>query len=387
MGSRPPGILLLLTLLGFGSLYTPQPLLPALSLAFGIGVDQASLLITLTLLPLGVAPLAYGYLLEGVPARPMLGVATLGLALCQTGLALADAWWHLLALRALEGLFLPALFTALMTLCAASARPGQTRQAMAWYVATSILGGFGGRAISGFLGEYWHWRAAFALWALGLVVALLATRRLGETGPGRFSRPHPRVFGQILGQARFRYAYLSIFCVFCVFAGLLNVLPFRLRDLVPDLGSGAIGLAYTGYLVGIAVTLGGQGLARRLGSQPRALGLGGALYGASLLVFALAQPTAVYLGMLAFCAGMFLIHGLLSGQVNHWATESRGVVNGLYLAAYYLGGSLGSWLAPLIYREWGWEALLILLGGLVLGAALSLGRMLTRAAPDEETQS
>lgn len=376
MHARPHHALLLLTLAGFGSLYTPQPLLPELAQVFGVEAAEVSLLISVAMLPLAVAPLVYGYLLEGVPVQRMLIAATLGLALCQTGLALSEAWWQLVLLRAIEGMLLPALFTALMTAISSEAPSGRVREAMAWYIATSILGGFGGRAMSGLLAEAMGWRAAFALWAIGVFAALWVSLRHPVRAKGHFERPHPRVFREILSHAPYRFAYQAIFFVFFVFAGFLNVLPFRLRDLSPDLGSGVIGLAYTGYLIGVAMALGGQTLSRWIGSERGLLQLGAVVYLLGIGSFLPAVETALYLGMLAFCGGMFLIHGRLSGHVNHLAERYRGIVNGLYISVYYFGGSLGAWLVPWFYGTWGWTSMLALLAVSVVVAAINLGAML-----------
>jgi YNFM family putative membrane transporter len=175
--SSPLGILLL-TVFGFSTLYAPQPLLPVLAEAFGRGPTEASLLITLAMLPLACAPLVYGYLLVSVPARPMLAGAALLLALCQLGLALADTWWLMLALRLMIGLCLPALVTALMTFVAASATAETLRQSLAWYIAATILGGFAGRALSGLVASVWDWRVALGIWAPALLVMGLWTLRL-----------------------------------------------------------------------------------------------------------------------------------------------------------------------------------------------------------------
>jgi MFS transporter, YNFM family, putative membrane transport protein len=381
MHARPHYALLLLTLAGFGSLYTPQPLLPDLAAVFDLGEAQVSLLISIAMLPLAIAPLAYGYLLEGVPVQRMLVAATLGLALCQTGLSLATEWWQLVALRGTEGLLLPALFTALMTAISSEAPQGRVREAMAWYIATTILGGFGGRALSGLLAEGFGWRAAFAIWAGCVVLALWISLRHPVRASGHFDRPHPRIFREIMALAPYRFAYQAIFFVFFVFAGFLNVLPFRLRDLAPELGSGLIGLAYTGYLIGVAVTLGGAWLSRRAGSEARLMSLGIGFYLAALLCFTPPAELALFLGMPVFCAGMFLIHGRLSGHVNQLADRYRGIVNGIYIAVYYFGGSLGSWLVPLAYKVWGWHAMLLLLATGMLAAALSLGGMLRAGHP------
>jgi hypothetical protein len=54
------------------------------------------------------APLVYGYLLVSVPARAHVGGARpCCWPLCQLGLALADTWWLMLALRLMIGLCLP----------------------------------------------------------------------------------------------------------------------------------------------------------------------------------------------------------------------------------------------------------------------------------------
>lgn len=51
------------------ALYTPQPLLPVLATEFGVGEARASLLISVAMLPLAIAPIAYGFLLQRVSAR------------------------------------------------------------------------------------------------------------------------------------------------------------------------------------------------------------------------------------------------------------------------------------------------------------------------------
>lgn len=376
MVHRPPVAVLLTTVLGFGCLYVPQPLLPVIAADFGVSAQSASLLITLALLPLAVAPLLYGYVLEGVAAATMMRSACAVLALATLGSALAQHWWQLLALRVLVGLALPALFTSLMTFVSQSARQGHVREAMAWYIAATILGGFLGRAVSGVLEDLAGWSVAFGFWALGLLLAQIPMARLPAQGESHFGRIRAAVLPQLLGDPRFAFAYLAILCVFFVFAGFLNVLPFRLTELSPGLGSTAVGLAYGGYLIGIVLALGGQRLAGWLGSEGRTLGAGLALYATGLACFALPAAAALYAGMFAFCAGMFLVHGRLSGHVNQMASRHRGMVNGFYIAAYYLGGSLGSWATPALQRNLGWGPLLGVLALVMAVAAGSLFRLM-----------
>lgn len=380
--ARPPLSILLLTVLGFCVLYAPQPLLPLLAGTFSRSPADASLLITVTLLPLAIAPLGYGYLLEGVPARRMMVAATTSLAICQAGMALVGEWWSLLVLRAIEGLTLPALLTALMTFVAGGATRPSVRQALAWYVSATIVGGFLGRALSGLVATHSDWRVAMGVWAPLLVITALSAQRLPITDRNHYAKISPRVFREVLGFPGLPYAYLAILCVFFIFAGLLNLLPFRLTALDPTVSATGIGMAYAGYLSGVAASLGAQPIRRRLRSEGQALGLGLAVYGGGLLLFAPASLAGHTLAMFLLCAGMFLVHTRLSGQVNQLTTRHRGVVNGVYIAAYYLGGSLGTWLPAMLYRQWGWEVCLAGFGTALVLAAWCVARFVRIARLD-----
>ncbi|MFO7597743.1 MAG: MFS transporter, partial [Desulfocurvibacter africanus] len=59
------------------SLYAPQPIQRVLAAHFGVGLQTSALFITVALLPLSIAPLAYGLLLERIQARRMLMVSVL----------------------------------------------------------------------------------------------------------------------------------------------------------------------------------------------------------------------------------------------------------------------------------------------------------------------
>lgn len=232
--SRPPVSILLLTVFGFCSLYAPQPLLPVLAEEFGRSPAQVSLLITVTMLPLAFAPILYGYVLEAIPARRMLVTAALTLAFCQAGLSVADAWWMLILLRISEGLALPALFTALMTFVANSVPENQVRHAIAWYISATIVGGFSGRAISGVIAELWNWRVALGIWTPALLLMALTVSRMPASQQTRFARITPDVFRQVLRIPGIGLSYLTILCIFFVFAAALNVLPFRMAAVNPE---------------------------------------------------------------------------------------------------------------------------------------------------------
>jgi YNFM family putative membrane transporter len=102
--------------------------------------------------------------------------------------------------------------------------------------------------------------------------------------------------------------------------------------------------------------------------------------GLALLILALSGtiiPDLALTFVFAFlmCAAFFLVHSLLAAFLNHHATNSRGVVNGLYLSFYYSGGALGGWLPGYIYRDSGWDSYVCVLIALLVLAFCWLWRM------------
>jgi EmrB/QacA subfamily drug resistance transporter len=107
------------------------------------------------------------------------------------GLATSQAW--LLAARALQGVGGAIVAPAALSLITTNFPEGPPRnRAMGVYAAMSIAGGAVGLLVGGLLTSYASWRwVLFVNVPIGIVVALLAPRALGESTrhPGRFDLP------------------------------------------------------------------------------------------------------------------------------------------------------------------------------------------------------
>jgi YNFM family putative membrane transporter len=79
---------------------------------------------------------------------------------------------------------------------------------------------------------------------------------------------------------------------------------------------------------------------------------------------------------------MFTLHSVLSAFLNHLETERKGLINGLYVSAYYCGGAMGSYLPGFIYQGVGWSAFIAFL--LLLLAMLTALSLMLRHAPGPE---
>ena len=79
---------LLATSLSFMVLYLPQPLLPLLAREFAVSDASSWLLMSVPMLPLGLAPIFYGYLMQGIAVHQVLRASVSALAISTLALAL-----------------------------------------------------------------------------------------------------------------------------------------------------------------------------------------------------------------------------------------------------------------------------------------------------------
>jgi len=367
-------LVILTTILTLSALYAPQPLLPVLAREFAVSRDAAAFLTTIAMLPLSLAPLVYGYVLQAVPPRRLLRAGVLLLAVSEVVLAAAGSYPLLVVLRLCQGLLIPALLTALMTYVSQVSSGATVQRAMGIYVAATILGGFLGRLVSGGVASLWSWRYSFLLLALSLGVCFVLLGRLRDASVISLVRPRPDLLVEVLRQRTFLRAYLAIFCLFLVFAAVMNFIPFRLVEISNQASEFRIGLMYCGYLMGMVTALLAVRIGRLLGGEVRAMVLGLGVYTLALSGFGVADPRVLFAVMFLFCGAMFLVHATASGWLNRHAGGHKGVVNGLYVAFYYGGGVVGSSVPGLLYHRLGWEGFLTFLlvtAGAGLGLACS----------------
>jgi YNFM family putative membrane transporter len=354
-------VILLVTILTLSALYAPQPLLPVIVAEFGVTREAAAFLTTVCFIPLSIAPLFYGYVLESLSPRRLLRGAVLLLAFSEILFYFATSFPLLIGVRLFQGLLIPALLTSLMTYIATVTPSGAVQRAMSIYIAATILGGFLGRACSGMLATWFGWRSSFLVLAASLLVSFFLLRRLADTAPLGLVRPTPRILLEVFRDRALLPICLVVFCLFLVFAAIMNFLPFRLTELSDRASELRIGLMYTGYLLGMVSSLNAVSIGRYLGGERRAMLVGLTLLAVALVGLGVPRVEIFFAVMFLFCGAMFLVHATASGLLNRRAGANKGIVNGLYVAFYYAGGSIGSFLPGYAYRYLGWNGFLALL--------------------------
>lgn len=209
-------------------------------------------------------------------------------------------------------------------------------------------------------GSFWLEVLLFLLGLLLLVNCYLLGS-MERDAKMHYARPKFKEIVAVFKGGEFVWLYASIFCLFFVFAALMNFLPFELKQLNPEFRETGIGFLYLGYSMGIVVSLNTRRIINLFGGVVDAIGAGIIVFILGTLTFFVENHVVMFFGMFVFCAGLFTSHSLLSGLVNRMASNNKAIANGLYISFYYTGGTLGSVLPGAVFQHFGWKAFLVLL--------------------------
>lgn len=75
------------------------------------------------------------------------------------------------------------------------------------------------------------------------------------------------------------YIYISVFCLFFVFTGITNFLPFRIKSINKEASEMLIGFIYSGYITGIFMSFIATKIIRLIGDETKTMLLGFSIFG------------------------------------------------------------------------------------------------------------
>ncbi|WP_418187185.1 MFS transporter [Aliarcobacter lanthieri] len=342
-------------------MYATQPLQPLLAKEFDITVIQASWFTAVILLFMAISPIIYGYILEKMCAKKMLINASLILLVTNICLGLSTSYQMFLFFRICEALVIPAILTSLMSILA-NIDKENVKFNMSIYVAATVFGGLVGRIFSGFIATTFAYQYVFYSLSLAILLSITLIRKLDYSGDATMIKPKINDILNILKDKRFVIIYFVMFCVFFVFAGVLNVLPFRVKDISENFSEFQISLLYLGYGMGILVSLTAKKIIKFFKGEVNTILVAVAFF--TLITVVLTNENIIYLFLLLFllCIGMFTAHTVSTQLANSMKTSQKSLTSGMYLTFYYLGGALGSFIPSIIYKSFGWDIMLYVFG-------------------------
>lgn len=367
----------------FALLYSTQALLPTVSASFNVTAGQASWTVSAATGALALCVLPLSALSERFGRRRMM-TASLAVAVPVGLLApFAPSLGWLIALRAVQGAALAGLPASAMAYLAEEVRPKALVAAVGLFVAGNSIGGMSGRILTGWVAQWWGWRAA--LGAVGVLAVVCAVVYHLMIPAARHFTPvalRPRTLAGAVGGhladplLRRLFAIGALFMV--VFGAVYTVIGYRLVAEPFGLPQGIAGSVFLVYTVGTVSSAAAGRLVAKLGRRG-ALYLAASTTAAGLLLSLADQLAFVLLGLVLITAGFFAGHAVASAAVSHTAKTGRAQASALYQTMYYLGCSAGSTLGAVAFHAGGWSST-VALGVLAVLGVVSITLYGTRAA-------
>jgi predicted MFS family arabinose efflux permease len=341
----------------FLNLYPPQALLPQLDQAFGVASGGAT--VTVAAGPLSVALVApfAGIVTDIVGRARMMAVAMTGLGLATILSGTAHSLGEMLFWRFACGLFVPGIVAAAAGSLGDDPDPRQAARAAGHYIAGTVLGGFSGRFLAGFVAEYLGWREAFYVIG-GATLALLPLVIPGMRLADPTHAPSPprealRAAASHFRNRRLIAAFGIGFGLLCSLVATFTYAALHLAAPPYSLSPAAIGSMFAAYLVGVVLTpFTGRWVAAYGRSKVATVGMGFAILG--ILLTLLGGASVILFGLAVSCGGIFMLQALATGFVPTAAGHAKSAAVGLYTSAYYFGGSVGAIAPALVWQRFGW---------------------------------
>lgn len=353
----------------FLNVYSTQPLLPLLRETFHASELAVSLTVSATIFATALTAPLIGMIAERrgrkkviVPSLFLLTVPT-ALAATSTSLSALIFW------RFAQGIFVPGVVAVMLAYVNEEWAGRGVGRAMSAYVAGTVLGGFLGRFISGVIAANWHWRATFlVLAALNLIGAVVVRAWLPLARNFVRAEHLQQVLDHAKGHLRNRRLLANFgmgASVLCAIVGCFTYANFYLAAAPFYLNPAQLGSIFFVYLLGVVITPQSGRFLDHFGFRHTTV-LYCAMMIAGLLLTLVKSLPVVIAGLAIFSSGVFVAQASATVQTGAIAGRARSSAAGLYVAFYYLGGSVGATLTDLFWRWKGWPGCVALLGGVSL---------------------
>ena len=163
----------------FVNLYSPQALLPELSREFGVGAGEISSLMTAGTAAIAMTAPFTGALADVLGRKRLITAAAFAVVVPTLIMTLASNVPQLVALRFVQGLLLPPIFTVAVAYVGDEWPHAEVPRVTGLFISGSSVGGFCGRFLTGVVADLFGWRASFAaVTLLTLAGALIVTLAL-----------------------------------------------------------------------------------------------------------------------------------------------------------------------------------------------------------------
>lgn len=349
----------------FSLLYCIQPLMPIFAKEYGLTAVQSSWSLSISTATLAIMLVIAGAISDSVGRKSLmcgaLFLSSLACSLC----AFAQTYPQLLILRALLGLVLSGLPAVAMAYLSEEMEPTSLGFSMGLYISGSALGGMMGRVIASLLTDAFSWRTAIAVIGIaGILSSIEFWRSLPKSHQFHASRfDGATVLRGLRGHFRDQglpWLFLLGFLLLGCLVSLYNYMGFRLMAAPFGLRQSAIGAIFSMYLIGMFSSVWVGKLGDKFGRR-RILWMIIVIMLTGLLLTLANSLIVITIGIALFTFGFFGSHSIASSWVGRRAKAPQALASALYLLFYYMGSSLVSQAAGLMWGRNAWGGVVLVL--------------------------
>lgn len=238
-----------------------------------------------------------------------------------------------------------------------------------------LTGILASRVVSGYVGDVMGWREMYliaaVLMALCAVVVLKVLPNIRPTFEGRYGGLMKSLFLLIRDYPALRIYSIRSGLVFGSFLAMWSCLAFKMAGAPFHAGSDVVGFL---GLCGIAGALTASfvgGYVKRVGIRNfNYIGFALNLSAWSLLYFCGNTYAGIIAGILLIDIGMQCVQLSNQASIFELCPSASNRVNTIFMTTYFIGGSLGTFLAGSCWEMWGWTGVACAGTALTLCAAL-----------------
>jgi predicted MFS family arabinose efflux permease len=348
----------------FVNLYSPQAILPLLAQEFGVGAADISLAITATTLAIAMTAPFTGAIADVLGRRRVIITAMIVLLIPSVMVAFAPSLHALVFWRFLQGLVMPAIFTVTIAYIGEEWSPREATGVTGIYTSATGFGGFAGRVFPGVLADAVGWRggllasAAMTLFCLVVVVALLPPERKFVRAVSL--RASARQMVAHVKNPKLLAVYAVGFGVLFNFIALFTYVSFLLAGPPYNLSATFLGLIFLVYLTGTIVTPFTGRAVGRFGRR-NFIVVVIAIWACGIALTLVPSLIAIIAGLAIAAACGFLCQASSTSLVAITAQQGASSAVGLYVTAFYLGGSVGATLGGIAWTFAAWPGIVAII--------------------------
>ena len=358
----------------FSLLYCVQPMMPIFAKEFGLTPVESSWSLSISSATLAFTLIFAGAISDSIGRKSVMCMALLLSAITTIGSAFSQNYTEFLIMRGILGVTLAGLPAVAMAYLSEEIDATSLGYSMGLYISGNALGGMTGRVFVSFLSDMYSWRVAIGI--VG-VASLLASIEFWRSLPkSRHFRKTdfdaPSIINGLIGHFRdegLPWLFMLAFLIMGCLVSLYNYMGFRLMEPQFGLRQSQMAAIFSLYIMGIFSSVWTGKLADKFGRR-RVLWLVISIMLTGLLLTLSNSLIWIILGIALFTYGFFGSHSVASSWVGRRAKPPQALASALYLLFYYLGSSLVSVVAGVMWASHKWPGVVITLSVCLAGCML-----------------